>query len=196
MSLETVVEDITDEARERAREIREEAEGRAEEIVAEAEADADETLAEAEDRAENRIAQERDQKLSSAKLEAKQMRLEARRDVLEEVREAVEERIASLEGDQREELTRVLLAAAAEEFEGADTVRVYGRADDRELVESILEDADYDGFSFAGEYDCLGGVVVESEGSRVRVNNTFDSILEDVWDDDLREVSDRLFEEE
>ena len=196
MSLETVVEDITDEARERAREIREEAEGRAEEIVAEAEADADETLAEAEDRAESRIAQERDQKLSSAKLEAKQMRLEARRDVLEEVREAVEERIASLEGDQREELTRVLLAAAAEEFEGADTVRVYGRADDRELVESILEDADYDGFSFAGEYDCLGGVVVESEGSRVRVNNTFDSILEDVWDDDLREVSDRLFEEE
>jgi len=196
MSLETVVEDITDEARERAREIREEAEARAEEIVSEAEADAEEILAEAEDRAESRIAQERDQKLSSAKLEAKQMRLEARRDVLEEVREAVEDRIASLEGDQREELTRELLAAAAEEFADADTVQVHGRADDRELIESILEDDAYEAYTFAGEYDCLGGVVVESEGSRVRVNNTFDSVLEDVWDDDLREVSDRLFEEE
>ena len=196
MSLETVVEDITDEARERAREIREAAEQRAEEIVSDAEADADEIIAEAEDRAENRIAQERDQKLSSAKLEAKQMRLEARRDVLQEVRETVEDRIANLEGDQREELTRVLLSAAAEEYGDAATVRVYGRPDDQDLIESILDDADYEGFEYAGEYDCLGGVVVESEGSRVRVNNTFDSVLEDVWDDDLREVSDRLFEEE
>jgi len=27
------------------------------------------------------------------------------------------------------------------------------------------------------------------------VNNTFDSILEDVWEDELKEISDRLFEQ-
>lgn len=209
MSLETVVEDIRDEARERAKEIREDADERADEIIAEAEADADEIVAEAEAEAEREVEREREQKLSSAKLEAKQMRLEARRDALEDVRETVESRIAAIDGDEREELTRALLDAAADEFD-ADSegqgpsgnrtqsddsdVRVYGRGDDEALISDILDD--YDGFEYAGERDCLGGVVVESDASRVRVNNTFDSVLEDVWEDNLKELSARLFDEE
>jgi len=193
MSLDTVVEDIRDEARARAEEIREEGEERAESIVADAEADAEEIREEAEREVERQIAQEREQTLSSAKLEAKQARLEARRSILATVREEAEAAVAGLSGDTREELTRELLEAAATEFEGADTVRVYGRSADQALLESILED--YDGFEYAGEYDCLGGVVVESDASRVRVNNTFDSVLEEVWEENLREVSDRLFEQ-
>jgi len=200
MSLETVVEDIRDEARERAKEIRADAEERADDIVAEAEADADDIVAEAEADVEAEIDQEREQKLSSAKLEAKQMRLEARRDALQSVRSSVEDRIAGLDGDEREELTRELLDAASAEFDdNADDeenvdVRVFGRADDEALISDILDD--YDGYEYAGEYDCLGGVVVESDASRVRVNNTFDSVLEDVWEDNLKAISARLFDEE
>jgi V/A-type H+-transporting ATPase subunit E len=193
MSLDTVVEDIRDEARERAEEIRAESEERAEEIVAAAEADAEEIRAEAERETDAAIAQEREQRLSSAKLEAKQKRLAARRDALAEVREAVEERIAGLDGDKHRELTRELLAAASTEFESVDDVKVYGHADDEEVLVDLL--ADYDGYEYAGEYDCLGGVVVESEASRVRVNNTFDSIVETVWEDRLQDISARLFEE-
>ena len=194
MSLETVVEDIRDEARERAKEIRADAESRADDIVAEAEADADDIVAEAEADVEAEIEQEREQKLSSAKLEAKQMRLEARRDALQSVRSSVEDRIATLDGDEREELTRELLDAASTEFGDDDEVRVYGRADDEALISDVLDD--YDGYEYAGEYDCLGGVVVESEASRVRVNNTFDSVLADVWENNLKEISARLFDEE
>jgi V/A-type H+-transporting ATPase subunit E len=194
MSLETVVEDIRDEARERAKEIRADAEERADELVAEAEADAEEIVAEAEAEAEAEIEREREQKLSSAKLEAKQMRLEARRDALQSVRESVEDRIAGIDGDEREELTRELLDAASTEFGEGDDVSVYGRADDEALISDILDD--YDGYEYAGEYDCLGGVVVESEASRVRVNNTFDSVLEDVWENNLKAISARLFDEE
>jgi V/A-type H+-transporting ATPase subunit E len=193
MSLDTVVEDIRNEARERAKDIRSEGDERAEQIRSEAEADAEEILAEQERETEQAISQEREQKLSSAKLEAKQKRLEARRDVLQEVRADVEERIATLEGDRREELTRELLDAAAEEFEDGDTVRVYGKPEDDELLTDLV--ADYDGYEYAGEYDCLGGVVVESEQSRLRVNNTFDSVLEDVWEDNLQDISERLFEQ-
>ncbi|WP_458185988.1 V-type ATP synthase subunit E [Haladaptatus sp. NG-WS-4] len=193
MSLETVVEDIRNEARERAEEIRAEGEARADEIVAEAESDAEEILAAKERDIENQIEREREQKLSSAKLEAKQKRLEARRDVLQEVRADVEEQITTMGGDDREELTRTLLDAAATEFESGHTVRVYGRADDEELLTDIV--TDYDSFEYAGEYDCLGGIVAESEASRVRVNNTFDSILEDVWEDNLQAISSRLFEQ-
>ena len=51
------------------------------------------------------------------------------------------------------------------------------------------------GISFGERRACLGGVVVESETSRVRVNNTFDSVLESVWDDQLKELSTLLFEQ-
>ncbi len=193
MSLDTVVEDIREEAHARAENLREEGESRAEEILEEAEADAEEILEEAGREAEREIEQLREQRLSSAKLEAKQKRLEARRTVLGEVRERVEDELAALEGDSREELTRSLLEATSEEFDAGDDVRVYGREGDQRLLESILEG--YDGYEYAGEYDCLGGVVVESDQSRVRVNNTFDSLLEDVWEDNLREISERLFEQ-
>jgi len=194
MSLETVVEDIRDTARERAEEIRADGEARAEEIIEEAEADAEEIIANAEREAEREAERQREQRLSSANLEAKQERLAARRDVLESVRADVETRLADLSGDRREQLTRTLLDAAAEEFADVDSAAVYGRPDDAELLESLV--ADYGGYEYAGEYDCLGGVVVESEGSRLRVNNTFDSIVEDVWEDELKEIAARLFEDD
>ncbi|MFC7076668.1 V-type ATP synthase subunit E [Haloarcula halophila] len=192
MSLDTVVEDIRDEARARAEEIRAEGENRAEEIVSEAEADAEQIHEDREAEVEREISQEREQKLSSAKLEAKQARLGARRDVLEDVHEDVEAALADLSGDRREELTTALLEAAVAEFDDGDSLRVYGRAADQALLEDIL--TDYEDVTFAGERDCLGGVVVESTNSRVRVNNTFDSLLETVWEDNLKEISDRLFE--
>jgi V/A-type H+-transporting ATPase subunit E len=191
--LDNVVEDIRDEARARAEEIREGGERRASEIVEGAEADAEELLESRKAEVERRVEQEREQALSSAKLEAKQQRLEARRDVLEDVRARVEDELASLSGDRRETLTRELLDAAADEFEKGDDVAVYGRDDDADLLETIA--ADYDDISYGGEYDCLGGVVVEGTSSRVRVNSTFDSILEEVWEDNLKDVSARLFDQ-
>lgn len=193
MSLDTVAEDIKDDARERAERIREETDERTDEIIEEAEADAVDIKDERSREVEATIEQERDQTRSSANLAAKQKRLEARRDALEATREAAEERVAAIDGEEREELTRALLDDAAEEFESDASVRVSGRPADEDLIESIVDD--YDGFEYVGEYDCLGGVVAASEGSRVRVTNTFDSILDRVWDDELQETSTRLFEE-
>jgi len=192
MSLDTVVEDIRDDARERAEEIREEATEEAEQIIEEAESEAERIREEREREVERQIDQEREQKLSSANLEAKQQRLEARRDVLEDVRAAVEEEVATLE-EGREELTRALLEAALAEFDDDAAVEVYGRAEDADLLKSIA--ADHDGCEYAGEVDCLGGVVAEAAAARIRVNNTFDSVLDNVWEDNLREVSERLFEQ-
>ena len=193
MSLEHVVDDIKDEARARAEEIRADAEEEAEAIIAEAEADAEAIKDERAAEVESQIDQEREQALSSANLEAKQQRLEARRDVLADVREEVEAAVVELSGDRRESLTEALIANAATEFDDDATVTVYGRGDDQELIEGIL--TDYDGFSFGGERDCLGGVIVESDTSRVRVNNTFDSVLDTVWDENLKELSEHLFEQ-
>jgi len=193
MSLDTVADDIEQRARDRAAEIREGAEADADEIREGAEADADEIREERLATAEATIERERERERSNAALEAKQQRLETRRDELSAVREAVETEIAELGSETRRELTRALLADAAAAVDETPAA-VYGRAEDETMLEDLL--AEYDGFSYAGEYDCLGGVVVESEGSQVRVRNTFDSVLEDVWEDNLGEVSDRLFDEQ
>jgi V/A-type H+-transporting ATPase subunit E len=191
MSLDTVVEDIREEAERRAEEILAEAEDEAAEIRSEAEDEAAEIRSEAEREVEAEIEREREQRLSSGKLAAKQERLEARRDVLATVRERVEAEIGSLEAAKRETLTRELLAAGAAEFDAAD---VYARPEDQALLEDLLEE--YDGFELAGETDCLGGVLLEGPDGRLRVDNTFDSLLESVWEDNLKALSDVLFEEQ
>ena len=193
MSLEQVRDDIENEARARADEIRAEADERAEAIIAEAEADAEEIKAHRAEAVEAEIDQQREQALSGAKLEAKQQRLEARRDVLADVREDIEAALVDLDSEKREKLTRSLIAAAATEFDDDADVVVHGRGDDQTLIEEIL--TEYEGFSFGEPRECLGGVVVESETSRVRVNNTFDSVLESVWDDQLKELSTLLFDQ-
>ncbi len=192
MSLEAVVKDIREEVEETVADIEAEADAEAADIIAEAERDAEETIAAAEAEAERRIEREREQQLSSANLQAKQERLAARRDVLAEVHASVEDALIELDADTREELTRALLTAGLEQFE-AGTIQVYGRADDQELLEFLADE--HDDVTYAGAYDCLGGVVLDSEGARVRVNHTFDSILEDVWEDRLKDISDRLFEQ-
>jgi len=192
MSLDTVVEDVRDEARARADEIREAAESEAEEIIAEAEADAERIREERLAEVDRQIDQEREQTLSSAKLEAKQERLGARRDVLEDVRDDVEAAIATLDGDRRRELTETLLDASLAEFDDDEQAAVYTRAEDVELLEELVADRNA---VVDGEVDCLGGVVAESDTSRVRVNNTFDSVLESVWDDELKQVAKQLFDQ-
>lgn len=192
MSLETVVEDIREEARARAAEIREEAEGEAEEIIAEAEDEAEEIIEQAEREAERQIERERERSRSSATLEAKQERLGARRDVLESVHDQVASAVADLDRDRRKELTAATIEAGLAEFDDDASIRVYGRESDAELLEELLEN--HENAQLDGTVDCLGGVVLESDASRVRVNNTFDSVLESVWEDELKNISDRLFE--
>ncbi|MGB9987135.1 V-type ATP synthase subunit E [Salarchaeum japonicum] len=194
MSLDTVVEEIREDARERADEIRQEGEDRADDIVSAAESEADDILEAAEAEVEREIEREREQAVSSAKLDAKHERMSARRDALESVREDVEDRIASLDGEDREELTRALLNDAIESFDEDAQLAVHYAPSDETLLSDILDD--YTNVSIAGEYDCLGGVIVESETSRVRVKNTFDSVLDDVWEDDLKQISNRLFDEQ
>jgi Archaeal/vacuolar-type H+-ATPase subunit E len=191
MSLDTVVTDITAEAEAEADSIRSSATAEAEEIVDAARAAAADTLAEAESSVEATIEREREQAIASAKLEAKQLRLGARREVLADVRSATETALAEMEGERRERLTRALVDAGVAAFD-SEELTIRGRPTDAELLSSI---ADADATLTVGEpLECLGGVIVESAGADVRVNNTFDTILDQMWDREVSTVSDELFD--
>lgn len=191
MGLETVVEDIKQEAREQAEEIRREAEQEREKILEEAREQAEEIREQAEQETTSEIESRREQALSSAKLEARKMKSRERKDVLEELRGDVEDTLRDL-SDGRRELTEALFRAAVEEL-GADGGVVYSAEGDEGVVRELAEAES--GYTYGGNEDMLGGVVVEAEDGDVRIDNTFESLLDRVWQDRLREVSDRLFEE-
>lgn len=191
MSLESVAEDIREQARAEAEAIREQAEAEAERVVTEAESEAEEIVETRKREVERQAEQEREQRISSAKLEAKQLLLRARRDALDEVRSTVEDRIADLDDTERAELMEVLLDAAVAEFDADEHLIVHGRSDDRDLLTELAAE---ERLRVGEAIECLSGVVVEGTTTDVRVDNTFDAILEDVWDDHLRDINNLLFE--
>lgn len=192
MGLDTVVDDIRDEAREEADRIVSDAEEDRDARIAEAEEEADRILEQAEEEAEIEAEALREQTLSGARLEAKTMQSRARKELLDDLRGAVEDRLAALD-DGREDLTEALLDDAIEELD-ADAGTVHVAEGDADLAEELL--ADRDGFELGGTEDVLGGVIVDSADGDVRVTNTFDAVLDRVWSDDVREITSRLLGEE
>ncbi len=191
MGLETVVDDITDEARAEAEEKLDEAEAEAERIREDAEEEVEEIRSQGEKEAEAEAKEIREQAVSSARLEARKRKSQAEKQLLEDLREDVENRLLELD-DGREELTSELLDAAVEELDSPEGL-VYAADRDQELVEDLVEG--HDGYEVGGDVDVLGGVVVEGEDGDVRVDNSFDNVLERVWTEELKQVSEALLGE-
>jgi V/A-type H+-transporting ATPase subunit E len=191
MSLETVVEDIREKAREDAERILSEADIERKEIVDKAKREAAIIKVLGKEEMGRRIELEREQKFSSANLAAKQKTLERKRDLLELVRQEIENEISQIKGKEREELTEKLIESSMEEFKDVKDVVVYCKLEDEKLLKSLLKK--HKDVKYGGEYECIGGVVMESESARMRVNNTFDSVIETVWTEELKNISELLF---
>jgi len=191
MSLETVVEDIRGKAREDAERILSEADIEGKEIVDKAKKEAAIIKVLGKEEMGRRIELEREQKFSSANLAAKQKTLERKRDLLELVRQEIENEISQIKGKEREELTEKLIESSMEEFKDVKDVVVYCKFEDEKLLKSLLKK--HKDVKYGGEYECIGGVVMESESARMRVNNTFDSVIETVWTEELKNISELLF---
>jgi len=191
MSLETVVEDIRNEALKSAKRILSEAAKVEEEIVGSAKKSASGVKIAGGEEMNRIIRLEREQRFSSANLEAKQKVLEMKQELIEIIRKDVEEEIKNISGKDREALTKILMDSSAKEYENMDDVVVYGQSKDEKLLKSLLKN--HKGIKYGGMYDCIGGVVMESESARMRVNNTFDSIIDAVWTEELKNISGLLF---
>ena len=191
MSLETVVEDIREKARGDAERILTESDAEGKEIIDKARKEASVNRAVGKEEISRKIELQKEQKFSSKNLAAKQKTLEKKRDLLELVRQEIENEISQIKGKEREELTGKLIESSIKEFIDVKDVVVYGNVGDEKLLKSLLKK--HKGVKYGGEYECIGGVVMESESARMRVNNTFDSIIETVWTEELKNISELLF---
>jgi V/A-type H+-transporting ATPase subunit E len=185
--LESVINEIYKKGDQEVQRIKEEAEKEAEKIIAEAKGEADEILRRAKDEAEKEAERLRRQEISSVKLEMKRQMLNKQKEILEAVFEALKQRIQDMDLETKRKITTALLKNNA----NAGMV-VYSNKKDEDMVKSIIQELQID-VKYGGNLECLGGVVLESEDGEVRLNLTFDELLNQLYEQKMSEVAKILF---
>lgn len=181
MGLETVLERIRDTGRAEAAEILAEGRRERERMLLATQAEGAKLRARREEEARTQAERVRVQDLARAELDAKKTILAAKDEVLRAVRERVLARLAS---NPSPGTLRRLLAKHASEWRSG---RVYGNARDAALIREVV------GGTYAGMIDCVGGVVIESVDGTRRLDLRYEGILDDVWEDAVREVAEALW---
>lgn len=180
MGLDAVKQEIKDEAEREAGNIISDAEDTKEEILEEAREETEQILEEAEAEARETAEALRKKEISGARMEAKEKRLAAREDVLEQAFDRFRERVDDLDEDTEQELVEAALERLQDQVD-IGTVRA------REALEDVA--ADYGTFE---AHDDRGVVVETADGSR-RFDLTFDTVAERTIDASRKEVSEVLF---
>ncbi len=171
-------------------EVRDGAERQAKEILDAARAEADAILAKARDAAAayeaGRMAQAtRDaeqlqrQYLSNAKFEARKLVLSTENELRNELRTTLIEGLAGLGAAPRKKHLKALLARAAETVPSG---KVWGNAKDAKELKA----SDY---TYAGDVEIAGGLIVESDDGTVRLDLSYETLLDGLWRDVLKAES-------
>lgn len=179
MGLEDVTQEIRADAEQEAEAILDEAEEETERIIQEAEERKEEILQEAREEAEREIESLRKRELSSARMDARQTRLAAREEVLEETFQQFRDRVHDIEEDTERDLI-------ADALEGLDvdigTVIVRDAFEDVAAEHGDVETAD------------VRGVIVESSDGSRRFDMTFDAMADETIAEARQDVASELFD--
>lgn len=172
-----MIEEVLARGRAESEEIRRNALAERERILAESRAEGAQLIARREQEARLAAERNRVQDLARAELESKKIVLIAQKEVLDEVHARV---LEGLTATRDTSLLRRLLEANASEWRAG---RVYSNARDAAAVREAV------GSSYGGTIDCVGGFVIESLDGTRKSDLRFETLLEDVWRDSIREVA-------
>ncbi|MCG7851127.1 MAG: V-type ATP synthase subunit E [Methanosarcinaceae archaeon] len=182
MGLETVVKDILDVAHNEASKINADADAEVSRIIDEARQTAKKIMGESLSKAEDDIKKMRQQETSSSNLEVKRAILNARKEVLESVYMKAVGTIAVLPPSKNEELLKAII-----ETQQINGSRIYSNRDSEEITKKLST------LDYAGNINCIGGVVIENEDGTIRLDYTYDLIMKNMNDQSLKQLSDILF---
>ena len=182
MGLENVVNDILEQAKTEVSAIDVEAQDEAAALIDKAKNEAGRILANSKTEVEANIQRRLKQEKSSAQLEIKRAALNAKKDILDSVYLSARDAISSFPPEKNASMLKAIL-----DMYGSDGSRVYSNARDAKLVRELTD------LTFMGEIDCIGGLIIENDDGSVRLDYTFDRILDDVSEKTLKPVSDILF---
>ncbi len=185
MTLDKVVDEIISKAREDANALKKEGKSEAITILKKAKSNASEIEDNATDYAKGVIEAMEKKELASAKLQCKRIELDSRKDIIDKVFDKLRQKVMMLDDKTKKKIYEKMIKKAVSEM---DARYVYVNAKDTGLVKSIASGLEIK------EANILGGVIVEDKNQNVRIDCTFESVLEDVRDESLKDISKVLFE--
>ncbi len=182
MPLEPIIEEIVRKGHQQVSEITRSAEEEAEKIIVEANDESKEILKKARREAEKEAERLRRQEISGINLEMKKEELLRKREVVEKVYQLLVEKVENLSDSEREKLLKKIL----DKYKNEDYL-IYSSKRDEKIVRKISK------LEYAGNIDCIGGVILESRDGEYRINLTFDNLLREVYESKMKEVYEKLF---
>jgi len=181
MGLEIVIKDIQEGARAEVSRIKAEGDAKASEITNEAKEVQKKMLGDSLAKVEEDLQKLHQQVISSANLEVKRITLNKRKELLDKVYSQTVESIKSMPASKEEKLLKHII----DKYEAGGS-KIYSSKASEETVKK-LSSLNY------GNIDCIGGVVLENEDGSVRLDYTYDSILKNVYERSLKQISDILY---
>jgi V/A-type H+/Na+-transporting ATPase subunit E len=127
----------------------------------------------------------RRQELSSAELEAKKIVLNKRKDILNRTFEEMLRELSTMEPKEKSGLYKKILADGKKVIHKPKVFIPKGEAD---LLAGLR------GCESLTETEMGPGLILESEDGSVRLDYRFKTILESIWDRELKSISNTLFE--
>lgn len=185
MSLEKVVEEIRTRGRAVAEEIAASAALERERMLDEVREEAARLEEERKTEVRERISRQKLRESARAELEARRIGLQAQKEVLDDV---LRQTKAHLKERPADRLLLEALVARHPDDTAEGTVHTTSR--EASLLKGLV------GADVVGDLDAIGGFVVESPDETQRVDLTFETILEDLWQEVVKEIADLLWRQE
>ncbi len=183
MSLERMIEEIRQQGQQESEEILDAARQERERMLSEVQTQGKELRSERLRQAEDRGTREEVREIARAELEARKSLLQAQKEVLDEVREAAADRLRDLDSNDR--LLEILVEQSREDLDGL--VRCNPR--DVKTLQRLT------GIPVQGDLDVIGGFVIEAQAGDRRIDLTYDTFLDGLWEQAVRDVADTLWRE-
>jgi len=191
MGLEAVVNEIREKGRREIESIRAETRVEIEKILKEAQDHAAAIKIAAQEEAERTASHIVNQETSAANLAVKRLLLNAQKDVLDQVYSTSLAAVGELPAEfQEKALTSLLKRAAKEVREGV----VHANERDLQLVREIISrHKDFSGYTVGSPVEIPGGIIVESKDGDLQIDYSYRTLLDEVWESCLKDVSEILF---
>ena len=182
MGLDAIVEEIKARGKAEADRISSETHQEVSKIIADAQSQAAKIRSARQESLAKEIERLRQQELSSANLEVKRAILNARKEVLDEVNEASKESVGKFADEKNQKLLGLIIKKNEK-----NNSKIYSREKDKAAVRKITK------LNYAGEINCLGGVIIENDNGTEYLDFRYETILKDVSERSLKQVYDILF---
>ncbi len=185
MSLDKIADEILGNASKEADKIVKDAENERSRILLEADQKIENMRKAEEKELQESIERMKRQEISSAELDAKKIVLNKRKDILNRTFEEMLAELSEMDANEKSSIYKKIVDQGSKVIPSPKVLCPIGE-------KNLL--ADVDGMGKLTETDMESGLILESTDGTVRLDFRFRTILEGIWDQDLKEISNILFE--